>query len=125
MSSITQLEGQREQLKNAVELRNTAIKLGSNRDFRKLILDEFCEKECARYAQNSGNPQFDEATRQDCLNISQAAGHLKRWLSVTVQMGSQAEREISDIDVALEEARAEEYMPEENPGFINYAEAAE
>lgn len=108
MSAITQMELQRDKLKSAVDNRASALKLSSNRDFRKLILDEFCEKECARYAQNSGNPQFDESTRQDCLGMAQAAGHLKRWLSVQVQMGDQAEREIVDLEAALEEARLEE-----------------
>lgn len=108
MSIVSNLELQKGKLKNAVDNRASALKLSNNREFRKLILEEFCEKECARYAQNSGNPALDEASRKDCLSMAQAAGHLKRWLSVQVQMGDQAEREIMDIDVALEEARLEE-----------------
>lgn len=108
MSSILELEQHRDKLKAVVELRDLAIKLSKNRDFRKLILEEFCEKECARYAQNSANPQFSDSERADSMAIAQAAGHLKRWLSVTVQMGNQAEREILDTDAALEEARLEE-----------------
>lgn len=107
MNAILELEGQREKLSEAVERRDLALKLSKNRDFRKLILDEFCEKECARYAQNSANPALDKSGREDSLAIAQAAGHLKRWLSVTVQMGNQAEREIVDLDQALEEARLE------------------
>jgi len=40
--------------------------------------------------------------------MAQASGHLKRFLSVTVQMGAHAERSMPEVDAALAEARAEE-----------------
>ena len=124
MNAIAQMELQRDKLKSVVDNRASALKLSNNREFRKLILDEFCEKECARYAQNSGNPQFDEATRQDCLGMAQAAGHLKRWLSVQVQMGDQAEREIIDLENALEEARLEDENDDDTLDLGGYEEAS-
>ena len=65
-------------------------------------------QECARYAQVSGDPNVDATGRADALAIAQAAGHLKRYLSVVVQMGNHAENEIVNIEQAIDEARAEE-----------------
>lgn len=111
MSDTHALEHRRKELLTAVERRALALKLSSNRDFKKLILDEFCVNECARYAQLSGDPRASAEERADSLALSQSAGHLRRWLSVTVQLGDIAVREIEDIDDALDEIRAEEDAP--------------
>lgn len=112
MNDVTALEQQLSDAKKLVEQRQLALKLSRNRDFRKLILEEFCEKECARYAQNSSSPALSAEERADCLGIAQAAGHLKRWLSVQVQMGAHAERDMPNIEEALVEARLEEDVEE-------------
>lgn len=108
MSQVVALEQQLKNAKQLVEQRRLALRLSQNRDFRKLILEEFCEKEAARYVQNSANPALGADERADSLAIAQASGHLKRWLSVQVQMGAHAEREIEDLETALEQARADE-----------------
>lgn len=64
-------------------------------------MDNFCLKECARYVQASGDPALNAESRQDALNIAQAAGHLKRYLSVVIQMGNHAERQMPDLDNAI------------------------
>ena len=105
MSSVKDLEDHRKKAKELVELRNSALRLSNNRDFRKLILDYFCTEESARYAHASADPSLDATSRADALALAQAAGHLKRFLSVVVQMGHNAEREIVQIDEAIEEVR--------------------
>jgi hypothetical protein len=55
-----------------------------------------------RPTQLSGNQE-----RADSLGIAQAAGHLKRWLSVQVQMGASCRAGNSRSREALAEARAE------------------
>ena len=107
MTQVTALEQQLDGAKKLVEFRRLALRLAQNRDFKKLILEEFCVNECARYAQNSGNPALGAEERADCLAIAQAAGALKRWLSIQVQMGAHAENEILQLEEALVEARAE------------------
>lgn len=105
---MTQVEALEQQLganKFAVEMRDMAIKLSENREFRKLILEGFCEKECARYARESGDPSLTAEQRQDALNMAQAAGHLKRFLSVIFVTGNTAQNQISEIEFALEEIR--------------------
>lgn len=109
MSEVTveQLESQREVMKKAVELRQSVQRLTKNADFRKVIAEQFMEKECARYVHASADPALPEKNQKDALAIAQAGGHLKRYLSVLIQMGNAAENEIASIDDALNDARAE------------------
>lgn len=109
MSEVTvnQLENQREAMKHAIELRQAVQRLTANADFRKIINEQFMVQECARYAQLSADPTLPEKNQKDALALAQAAGHLKRYLSVIIQMGNAAENELVSIDSALDDARAE------------------
>lgn len=111
-NDVQALEGQLARTKELIDRRNLALRLSSNRDFRKLILDEFCVKEAARLVGESADPALDPRERADALAMAQSAGHLKRFLSATFQMGAVAERDISEIEEALAEARAEEDAPQ-------------
>ena len=108
MSEVFHLERQLEEYKKVVERRDLAKKLYNNREFKKIILDDFCITECARYAQSSGDPSLTTEQRADALAMAQAAGHLRRYLSVTVQMGNSVEGQIADLEQAILEARQEE-----------------
>ena len=108
MSEVFHLERQLEEYKKVVERRDLAKKLYNNREFKKVILDDFCITECARYAQSSGDPSLTPEQRADALAMAQAAGHLRRYLSVTVQMGNSVEGQIADLEQAILEARQEE-----------------
>ncbi len=108
MSDVTALEYQLAGAKELIERRNRANRLAQNPDFKALILDWFCIQECARYAQASANPALGENERADSLNMAQAAGHLRRFLSVTMQMGNQAESQLAELEQTIAEARAEE-----------------
>lgn len=124
MSQVSELEQQKKDYTDLLERRKMAMRLSTNRDFKKLILEEFCVAECARYAQNSANPQLSADERADCLAIAQAAGHLRRFLSVVTQMGAHAERDMESLDRALDAARQEEILgshedlfPDEDPSL--------
>lgn len=121
MSQVSELEQQKKDFTEALELRKMAMRLANNRDFKKLILEEFAVVECARYAQNSANPQLSADERSDCLAIAQAAGHLRRWLSVVTQMGAHAEREMDNLDLALDAARSEEALGVQEEMFSSNA----
>ena len=99
--------------KDQVERQKMALRLANNRDFKKLILDEFCVQECARYAQASGDPMLNAEQRADSLGMAQAAGHLRRWLSVLNQMGNTALGQIEANELELERVRAGEGFEEE------------
>jgi hypothetical protein len=107
-TEIAQMEAQKEQAKSLMELRDLALKLSNNREFRKLIREQWMQVEAARYVQLSADPSLKPEERADALAMAQATGHLKRWLSVTIRMGNIAENEINDLDAELAVARAEE-----------------
>lgn len=104
---IESIEAQIVDLKIRVEHKDLALELENNRAFRKLILDGFCETECARFARNSGDPALSKEEREMSLAMAQAAGHLRRWLSMTVKLGFQSENTIRDGEEQLQELRAE------------------
>ena len=108
MSQVTQLEQQKSDFKAAIEKRGMASRLMKNRDFRKLILEEFCTAECARYAQASADPNLSKDEQADALALAQAAGHIRRYLNVVDQMGNHAENMMGRLDDAIDEARLEE-----------------
>lgn len=108
MSEVNTLEKQLADSKTLIERRETALRLANNPDFRRLVLDEFCVQECARYAQASADPALSPIDQANSLAIAQSAGHLRRFLSVVVQMGNTAERDLIPLEEALEEARREE-----------------
>lgn len=106
MSRIAALEDQLKDSKALVERRGQILRLSENADFRAVILNAFFVEEAARYVRESGDPALTDRQRTDALNIAQAAGHLKRFLNVQIQMGNQAEASISDIEQAIDEERA-------------------
>ena len=108
MSEVAALEEQLSGTKDAIERRDRALRLYNNPDFKKLLLDEYCVQECARYAQLSADPALDDRQRADALAIAQAAGHLRRFLSMCIQLGNSAERSIPELEEAIAAARAEE-----------------
>lgn len=107
MTEIENIQSQIKDLKELVATKDLALKLEKNADFQKLILDEFCEKECARFARMSGDPALSKENREDALALAQAAGHLRRWLSKTVTMGLQAEGDIVDAEETIVELMTE------------------
>ena len=107
MSEIQELEAQKEDLKAQVELRDQILKLSANHEFRKVIHEEFFQKEAGRRVRIGGEPARDKHQRQDAIDMALATGHLQGFLSANVQMGNRAEQTIFEIDAALEELRAE------------------
>ena len=108
MASIEQLEQQKTKALETIERRDIAVRLAGNRDFRKLILEYFCVEECARYARESGDPALDARQQADALAMAQAAGHLKRFLSLTIQFGDKCCADMGELEEMLDELRAED-----------------
>ena len=108
MSDILDLEQGIKDAEHLIERRNMALKLADNREFRVLFSEGYFKDEAARLVQLSADPSLDLQQRADALNMAQATGHMKRYLSMTVQMGAVADRELPDMRAALEELRAAE-----------------
>ncbi len=107
MSDVTQLEQQLKQAKLLVERRDKALRLAGNREFRELILEGFCRDDCARFAQQMGDPTLGAKEQADAGSMAAASGHLLRYLRVITQFGETAAREVIEVQEALDEARAE------------------
>jgi hypothetical protein len=108
MPTAAQLEAHQENLKEFVTLREVALRLANNRDFKRLILDEYIVKEAARLVHMSADPIHTAQEQADALAMAQAAGHLKRFLRVTEMRGERAIQDIHDLDDTISEARLEE-----------------
>lgn len=92
-------------LKKAIELRDKILKLADNPEFKSVIREEFCVNTCATYAQESADPVLTENQRKDALGMAQAAGHLRRWLSISIQQGNTAASSLEEYESELVEAR--------------------
>lgn len=121
MSTVAELEQQKVDFNAAIEKRKVLQRLMNNRDFKKLILEDFCVQECARYAQLSADPNLSANERADALALAQSAGHIRRYLNVLDIMGNSAENQMQRLDDAIEDARLDEANVETAP----YAEEEE
>lgn len=109
MSEVTirSLEQQLKDAKATVERRDMAVRLASNPDFKKLVLDGFCLHEAARYVQASTDPALGDRERADSLAVAQASGHFRKWMQVQMAMGYQASLEIRQLEDEIEAMRQE------------------
>lgn len=108
MSEVQRLQKQIEGNKQAIELAAAYERLSKNRDFKKLVLEQFMVQECARYVQVSCDPNLDAGSRADALGLAQAAGHLKRYFAVVCKIGEHAASEVVELEAAIVEAEQEE-----------------
>lgn len=106
MSDIQDLEQGIADAKDLISRRDAALKLSENREFRSLFIDGYFKEEAARLVQLSSDPALNTDQRADALAMAQATGHMKRYLSMAVQMGAVAERELPDMEAELETLRA-------------------
>lgn len=113
MTELEQLEGQKAKNDSFIKRGEMAVRLANNRDFKKLILEEFCIHECARSVHISSEMTMSAEDRADALATAQAAGHLLRWLQAVKAIAFMAEGQLSGIDQALDEVRAEEALPDD------------
>lgn len=108
MSEVKELEHQLEETKLYVERAEKIHKLFANHEFRELVIEQFCTKDCARYVQESADPLLTAAQRADALALAQAAGHFKRYFAIQLRQAEVAAREVPNIEEALNELRASE-----------------
>ncbi|AXH72019.1 MAG: hypothetical protein [Podoviridae sp. ctda_1] len=97
----------REQLAEAVaakDILKSLERLQSNRDFRKLIVDDFMGTNMIRQVGVSIDSDFeDENTRKYAVGEAQAGAYLKRWLMAQKAMLRQLISTIPKLEEALAE----------------------
>ena len=103
---LKQLEFQRETNEFFIKRKEMVEKLQNNSLFKKVILEDFCEKECAGYAKASGDPSLSKEDRESAMHMAQAAGHLQRFLSICIRMGMTAEAQMEELEKSITEVRA-------------------
>lgn len=106
MTELEQLEIQKKSNLDFIKRKELVERLQNNREFKKVILEDFCEKECAAYAKASADPNLSAEDRADALALAQAAGHLQRYLHVAIRMGVAAENQMAELDKTIDEVRA-------------------
>lgn len=107
-SAVEGLEAQLKEAKQRVKNKDLAIKLEKIPEFRDLIIEGYMKSEVVRNCEISGDIALSPAQRADALAMAQAGGHLNRFLSAQIGMGTAAEREIVSLEEDLALARAEE-----------------
>lgn len=103
---IVELEANIKTAEELIEVRQRAYRLSENADFRKLFHEEYFVIEAARLVQLSTDPALTLEQRADALSMAQATGHAKRFLSMQIQMGAHAERDLPQMKETLAELRA-------------------
>lgn len=106
-TQIEQLEQQIKDEQGRIDRRDCILRLAKNADFRRVIIEDFSVTECSRYVRESINPMLGDKEKADALSMAQAAGWLKQWLNVNIQMGDIAAKNVTDANNAIEEIRAE------------------
>lgn len=104
---VAGLEHQIAGAKQVIAHGEEVAKLIKNPLFRKIILEEFCTKHCARYVQESGDPLLTAEQRADALAMAQAAGHLRRWLDLAIRIGNNENERLFELQEELDTVRAE------------------
>ena len=110
---VAGLEHQIEGTKRLIAHGEEVAQLVQNPLFRKVILEQFCTRDCARYVQESGDPLLTAEQRADALAMAQAAGHIRRWLDISMRLGDQAIGTIERVQEMLDTVRAEPDEDEE------------
>jgi hypothetical protein len=112
MSDTHELETTLEDLREIVARKNAAIKLESNREYKKLILDGLFKEEASRLVAISAEPSM--AREADLIMESiRSISHFQQYMRSVIQMGTIAENNLAEHMEMLEEVRAEEAANED------------
>lgn len=104
---VAGLEHQIDGAKQVIAHGEDVVKLIKNPLFRKVILEQFCTRDCARYVQESGDPLLSDSNRADALALAQAAGHLRRWLDISVRIADNEQGRLLELQEELDIVRSE------------------
>lgn len=102
---IEQLEHQKEINKELIHKGNLLNKLEQYPEFKEIILDDFCLKDCARYLQVSVNTLVAPEARENSLNMAKASGYLLSYLDTIKAKALTASQQQLNIDRELDSLR--------------------
>lgn len=111
--AIEQIELTIEEAQKTVAKAEMARRLSTNRDFQKLVMEDYWVEEAARLTHLFTDPQAPDEVRQSAHNDMIGVGGFKRFMSQTILQGNMAAQAIEDAREDLEYVRSEEFEEEE------------
>ena len=91
------LELTEQEAKTKVELGKALNKLTSNRDFKKLILEEYFEKEASRLVMLKAEPSMSDTDAQNrIIKDIDAIGNLRQYFRAVQYQATMAEKALID-----------------------------
>ena len=110
MSTVTeQLELELNAAKSLADMGNAVKRLMKNRDFKKVILEKYFEKEPVRLVFLKGDANWSSPeSQQELLSQMDAIGNFRNFLNSLMLLGDQAEGAISAYHEEIADSEAEE-----------------
>ena len=97
-----------EQAKEAVERFKAMQRLTKNRDFKKIVLEGYFEKEPVRLCiLKSDHAMQNEESQAAIIKQIDAIGSVRQYFHMIMQMGRMAEKELESLEEAHAEMLAE------------------
>lgn len=113
-TDIRQVEVSIEHAKKAVDMRDALVRLSKNRDFKKVILEGYLEKEAARLALISAHSHPTHVENRDEIILQiQGISCFNQFLQTIEMIGNVMANEIAQNEELLDELRAVEASGEE------------
>jgi len=100
---VEMIEISMEAAKEKVALGNAMQRLLKNKDFKKVFIEHFLEKEIARTVKLMAAPAFQESNQQEMLNkMLIAVGQVDQFIRTTITLGHMAAESIVDSEAECE-----------------------
>tara|TARA_R110000850_G_scaffold233967_3_gene358864 strand:+ start:7285 stop:7617 length:333 start_codon:yes stop_codon:yes gene_type:complete len=107
MSDIDQIEISIKDAKDMVSARDALLKLKSNRDFKKIVLEGYFEKEAVRLVGLLAAPGMD-AHKNLIVRDLEAISSLQSYFQSVLMIGDTAANSVAEYEAELEMLRQEE-----------------
>jgi len=105
---IEQIELSIEQAKSSIDMRDALRRLNENKDFKKVIVEGYFEKEASRVVLLKADPNTQDTETQDALDKSIIAiGQLRQYMRTIFQVGGMADGAMGSHEEALEEIHSD------------------
>lgn len=105
---IKEVEISIEEAKKSIELSKCLEKLKNNREFKKLILQDYFIDEAARAVAGKSNPQLqDEMSQREFDKLIIGIGNLQQYFNKVRFFGEQSQRSLEEHENTLVELNAE------------------
>ncbi len=102
MSEVQEIELSIEHANKLVANKDMALKLSSNREFKKLITEGYFEKEAARLTALLTDPNVSQY-KDDIITSLEGISSLQLYMRTIVQIGQAAENEIAESRTMLDD----------------------